>query len=88
METLKDIQPDVELGGRILLEKMDSPVFPQQLLEVAEKTKWSELNSTLQSSLPVGNALQLWGDGRNPVIKENQLTNPPISPNTAPILKT
>jgi len=24
----------------------------------------------------------------NPVIKENQFTNPPISPKTAPILKT
>ena len=70
MEMLQDSQPEVQTGGRILLEKMVLPIFPQSLVEVAEATKWSQLDLTLQSSLPVGYGLPVWVDGRNPVTKE------------------
>ena len=70
METLEELQPDIQIGGKVLLQKMDLPKFPQSLLELSCETKYSELHSTLQGSLPVGYALPVWGEGRNPVTKE------------------
>ena len=66
METLEEVQPDVQLGGRILLQNMESPTFTEPLLIIASYTKMSPLDSTLQESLPVGHALPVWGEGRNP----------------------
>ena len=69
METLEEIQPDVQLGGRTLLQKMELPELTEPLLKLACKTKMSPLGSTLQETLPIGYALPVWGEGKNPVTK-------------------
>ena len=43
METVQDYQPDVQLGGKLLLQKMDLPEFTQRLLQIAQATKMSPL---------------------------------------------
>ena len=45
---------------------MELPKFTEPLLNIAFETKMSPLGSTLQGSLPVGHALPVWGEGRNP----------------------
>lgn len=67
METVQDYQPDVQLGGKLLLQKMDLPEFTQRLLQIAQATKMSPLDTTLQRSLLIGYALSVWGAGKNPV---------------------
>lgn len=72
METLEEIQPELELGGKILLQKMEPPIFSQRLKEVAVATKRSPLGATLQTSLKIGWALPVWGDGKNPPNKDSK----------------
>ena len=70
MESLQDSQPEVQMGGRILLQKMELPPFTPRLLALAQNTKMTMLNSTLQGSLLVGYALSIWGAGKNPITDE------------------
>ena len=70
METLEDTQPDVDMEGKILLQKLEEPNFTDKLLEIAVSTKRSPLDSTLQKSLKVGFALPVWGDGKNAPTKK------------------
>jgi hypothetical protein len=65
METVEDFQPDFDMGGKYLLERMELPIFSQTLKDIAVATKRSPLNETLQSSLKVGFALPNWGEGKN-----------------------
>ena len=67
METVQDYQPDVQMGGKLLLQKMDLPQFTQRLLQIAQATKMSLLDTTLQRSLLIGYALSVWGAGKNPI---------------------
>jgi hypothetical protein len=70
METVEDFQPDFDMGGKYLLERMELPIFSQTLKDIAVATKRSPLNETLQSSLKVGFALPNWGEGKNSPTKE------------------
>ena len=70
METVEDFQPDFDMGGKYLLERMELPIFSQTLKDIAVATKRSPLNETLQSTLKVGFALPVWGEGKNAPTKE------------------
>ena len=87
METLEDLQPDVDTDGKILLQRLEKPHFTEKLLEIAVGTKRSPLGSTLQQNLRVGFALPVWGDGKNAptkkakefiaeIFKQGQLSKP------------
>ena len=67
METLESFQPASGKGkaSHTLLTRMEIPVFTERLLALAEKTKWSQLDATLQNSLRMGFALPVWGEGKN-----------------------
>ena len=70
METVEDFQPDFDMGGKYLLERMELPIFSQTLKDIAVATKRSPLNETLQSTLKIGFALPVWGEGKNSPTKE------------------
>ena len=70
METVEDFQPDFDMGGKYLLERMELPIFSQTLKDIAVATKRSPLNETLQSTLKIGFALPVWGKGKNSPTKE------------------
>ncbi|MCP3849734.1 MAG: hypothetical protein GY694_05790, partial [Gammaproteobacteria bacterium] len=70
METVEDFQPDFDMGGKYLLERMVVPIFSQKLKDIAVATKRSPLNEMLQSSLKVGFTLPVWGEGKNSPTKE------------------
>ena len=70
METIEDFQPDFNMGGKYLLEKMEEIVFSQNLKDIAIDTKRSKVNETLQSSLKIGFAIPIWGEGKNAPTKE------------------
>ena len=70
METIEDFQPDFNMGGKYLLEKMEEIVFSQNLKDIATDTKRSKVNETLQSSLKIGFAIPIWGEGKNAPTKE------------------
>ena len=70
METVEDFQPDFDMGGKYLLERMELPIFSQTLKDIAVATKRSPLNETLQSTLKVGFALPVFGKGKNAPTKE------------------
>ena len=65
MERIKEFQPDVEIGGSILLENLEPMTFSDNLLQLATGTKTSPKEWTLQD-LNVGWALPVWGGGKNP----------------------
>ena len=72
METLEELQPEVEMGSKILLQKMELPIFSQRLKGIAVATKRSPAGATLQTSLKIGWALPIWGDGKNPPNKDSK----------------
>ena len=37
METLEDLQPDVDTDGKILLQRLEKPHFTEKLLEIAKE---------------------------------------------------
>ena len=59
-----------DMGGKYLLERMELPIFSQTLKDIAVATKRSPLNKTLQSTLKIGFALPVWGEGKNSPTKE------------------
>ena len=70
METIEDFQPDFNMGGKYLLEKMEEIVFSQNLKDIATDTKRSKVNKTLQSSLTIGFVNPIWDEGKNAPTKE------------------
>ena len=72
METLEELQPELDLGGKILMQKMELPIFSQRLKGIAVSTKRSQAGATLQTSLKIGWALPIWGDGKNPPNKDSK----------------
>ena len=64
MDSLQDVQPDVGIGGNILLQKLQKFKFSEALLLLQSSTKWTPLEWTLQDLL-VGHAFPVWGGGTN-----------------------
>ena len=64
LEKIKKFQPSFEIGGKLLREKLDEPVFTETLMALATGTKWSAKDWTLKD-LEVGHALPEWGGGKN-----------------------
>ena len=51
METLEELQPEVELGGKILLQKLELAIFSQRLKGIAVATKRSPAGGNLADKL-------------------------------------
>ena len=64
MGNLQEFQPEVDIGSKSLLTKLEVPAFSEKLLELKAGTKWTGVNETLQN-LPVGHANPIWGGGKN-----------------------
>ena len=64
MDMLQDVQPEVGIGGNILLKKLQKFKFSESLLQLQSSTKSTPLEWTLQD-LPVGHAFPVWGGGTN-----------------------
>ena len=64
MDMLQDVQPEIGIGGNILLQKLQKFEFSEALLQLQSSTKWTPLEWTLQDLL-VGHAFPVWGGGTN-----------------------
>ena len=64
IERIQEFQPEVNMGGKSLLQKLDLPVFSDNLLSLQTGTQRSNLDWTL-SNLKVGHALPVWGSEKN-----------------------
>ena len=66
MNQIKKYQPEVGIGAKSLLQRIDKPSFSENLLQLQTSTKSTPLEKTLQD-LPVGHALSVWGGGKNKI---------------------
>ena len=64
MGKIQEFQPEVNMGGKSLLQKLDLPVFSENLLSLQTGTQRSNLDWTL-NNLKVGHALPVWGSEKN-----------------------
>ena len=72
IDELEKFQPDVEMGSKILLEKLDAPVFTDTLLQLQSSTILSPHDLMVQN-LEIGHALPKWGSGKNPPQKKPRI---------------
>ena len=64
IEQLQQLQPDVPMGGKVLLQELQTPTFTDNLLRLQVPTKLSPHDS-MQKNLSVGHGLPIWGSGKN-----------------------
>ena len=66
MDQIKEYQPEIGIGAKSLLQRIDEPSFSENLLQLKSSTKLTPLDWTLKD-LPVGHALSVWGGGKNKI---------------------
>ena len=64
MDTIREFQPEVEIGGSALLQELPEPAFSEPLLQLQSATKWTPLAWTTKD-LKVGHGHPTWGGGKN-----------------------
>ena len=64
MDTIREFQPEVDIGGNALLQKLPEPAFSDPLLQLQSKTKWTP-EAWTPKDLDVGHAHPIWGGGKN-----------------------
>ena len=69
MDQLEEFQPNLELGGRILLEELPNPSFTENLLQLQAPTKLSP-HETMRQNLSLGHGLPIWGSCKNAPTKK------------------
>ena len=69
MSKFTEHQDELKTGGRIWLQSLAPPVFPETLLNLATKTKFSRhaIDSTLNQTLTQGYAFKTHGAGKNKI---------------------
>ena len=69
MDTIREFQPEVDIGGNALLQELPEPAFSDPLLQLQSKTKWTP-EAWTPKDLGVGHAHPIWGGGKNKKISE------------------
>ena len=64
MDTIREFQPEVEIGGSSLLQELPEPASSDALLQLQSSTKWTPLPWTTKD-LEVGHGHPVWGGGKN-----------------------